>query len=417
MRFERLMAMRYLRGAQGRSEGQGFLRFIMYVAVGGVTVGVAALLISLSIVRGFSREIEAKIIGFGSHVQVESYQGTPLENAASLRRRIEGFEEVQAVAPVVQDFILLRRSAQEIDGVMLWGADSLPSFLQESLIAGSGTFSPDTAAHPILIVGEELAQLLGLSVGDVTTAFSVRPQPQGDAEDAGLLSRRPRVAQFTVGGIYETSLLDFDELYVFASIHEARDLLEYEADEVSRFDVTLYSLEQAEPVARQIESELGFPVMARAVFEVWQGLFAWVNLQKNVIPMVIAVLTIVAAFNILSTLLMVIMEKVREIGILESMGASPKSLRRLFLWLGLLIGIVGTTLGAIIAVVLALLQQRFKIIPLPEEAYYMKWAPIELNPFDFIVVIILAVVLCSLASYIPARVAAKIDPIRVIRFR
>ena len=157
--------------------------------------------------------------------------------------------------------------------------------------------------------------------------------------------------------------------------------------------------------------------MARSIYEVWRGLFAWVELQESIIPLVIGVIILVAAFNIVGALLMIILEKTREIGVLESMGASSRSLRRLFLWLGLLIGIVGTAIGEGLALVLALIQQRYGIIPLPPEAYYMDTAPIELNPFDFVLVAVVTLTLCALAAYVPARVAAAIDPIRVIRFR
>ena len=412
MRFERYMALRYLRDL-GRGEGRRFLRFITYVAVGGVAVGVAALLLSLSIVRGFSTEIREKIIGFGAHVQVESYQNASLSDAGERRRQIAAHPHVTNVAPVIQQFVLLRRSAQEIDGVVLWGTETVPEYLSHQLTEGVIDLDPDSLGRAGLVVGQQLADALGMEVGDLVTAFSMRTAQL----ERGLTGARPRIKQFRVTGIYETSLHNFDELFVFTGSRTARDFLQLADDEVTRFDVTLDDPAFAQDVALAIEDELGFPIMARTIFEVYHGLFAWIRLQESIIPLVISVIVIVAAFNIIGTLLMIILEKTREMGVLESLGSSRKLLRRLFLWLGVLIGLVGTVIGEAAAFVLAVIQQRFEVIPLPAEAYYMDTAPIELNPLDFVLVGIVAMILCALSAYIPARVASRIDPVRAIRFR
>lgn len=417
-RFERFMALRYLRSAQGRAEGRRFIRFITYVAVGGVAVGVAALLLALSVVRGFSREIEAKIIGFGAHIQVESYADEPLQDATALLAELAALPGVTHVAPVVQEFALLRHSATEIEGVALWGTAALPPYIAAHLLAGAPALAADTSGLPTVVIGQALAELMDVAIGDRVTAFSMRQQEGGPAIGGlpgGL--QRPRVKQFVVSGIYETSLSNFDELYAFVDIDVARSLLGYTPEEVTRVDLTLADVSAARPLALQIEDRFGFPTIARTIFEVFRGLFAWVNLQESIIPVVISVIILVGAFNIIGTLLMLILEKTREIGILESMGASPRVMRRLFLWLGLLIGVAGTAIGELLALALAFLQQRYNLIPLPEEAYYMKTAPIALNPLDFLLVGVFALALCVTAAYIPARVAARIEPIRAIRFR
>ena len=415
MKFERFMAARYLRDL-GKGEGRRFLRFITYVAVGGVAVGVASLLLSLSIVRGFSTEIREKIIGFGAHVQVESYQDAPLSAASARRRQIEAIPGVVDVAPVIQQFVLVRHAENEIDGVVLWGTDAVPEYLAANVIAGSTELATDSLGRPGLVIGQQLARELTLSVGDLVTAFSMR-----NADDAGLggalTGARPRVKQFRVTGVYETSLHNFDELFVFTGSGAARNLLQIAGDEVTRFDVTLQDPAAAGETARAIEDATGFPVMARTIFEVYHGLFAWINLQESIIPVVISVIVIVAAFNIIGTLLMIILEKTREMGVLGSLGTSPRTVRRLFLWFGLLIGAVGTVIGEATALVLALIQLEFEIIPLPAEAYYMSTAPIELHALDFVIVGVTAMLLCAAAAYIPARVAARIDPLRAIRFR
>ncbi len=411
MSFHTFVAVRYLIGAQGREEGRRFLRFITIIAVGGVTVGVAMLLLALSIVRGFSQEIEAKVIGFGAHVQVENIRHAPLQGAAAKAEAIKEMGSTTRIQPVVLEFALLRQSRTEIDGVGLWGTDSLPAYISSAITAGSMSLASGEGA-PRLVVGTALARLLGLSVGDSVVVFSTRAET---ASGTSLFTARPRIRQFQVGGLYETSLADFDETYVFADISVARSLLSYGPDEVTRLDVTLQDPATAKAMALAIEEVLGTPVLARTIYEVYRGLFAWVQLQEAIIPLVIGILILVAAFNIVGTLLMVVMEKTRAIGILASMGASRQSLRQLFLSLGLMVGAIGTAAGIALAFLLALVQQRYELIPLPADAYYMTTAPISLNPLDFVLVGAVSMLLTAIAAYIPARVAADVDPLKIIR--
>ena len=375
-------------------------------------MGSLCCLLALSVVRGFSREIEAKIIGFGAHVQVEHMRYAPLQDAEAIMTQIGDLEGIVDMQPVVSEFALLRRSRSEIEGVGLWGTNMLPHYLRGTLTEGTAELVSDDG-KPRLVIGASLAQRLGTAVGDTLVMFSTR---SSTAARQPSLVARPRIQQFRVGGVFESSLADFDETYVFTDIDIARTLLSYRPDEVTRVDVTLHDPSQAEATARAIEEQLGIPVLARSIYEVYRGLFAWVQLQEAIIPLVIGVLILVAAFNIVGTLLMVIMEKMREIGIFASMGASRQSLKRLFLSLGFWIGVSGTTIGLTLALVLALLQQHYGVIPLPADAYYMTTAPIALNAFDFVLVATVAMLLTALAAYIPARVAAGIDPLKVIRF-
>ncbi len=406
---ERFLARRYLRGAQGRPEGRRFLRFVVYIAVGGVAIGVASLLLALSIVRGFTREIENKILGFGSHVQVESLRDAPLDEADALQTRLSEREQVQAVSQAVQEFVLLRHSSTEIEGISIWGTKALPPFVAGSLVAGSDRLTADPDGNRPIVVGLQLARRLGVEPGDEVTAFSVRGNGSGP--------RRVRVRPFVVSGVFETNLDRTDDQFAFVDIDEARDLLSYRPDQASRIDLVLVDPSQADSVAAWIARDEGYPILSNSIYRVQASLFAWVHLQQQIIPMVIAVIILVAAFNIIGTLLMMMLEKTREIGILMAMGATPTLLRRTFLLLGALIGLTGIAIGEALALGLALLQQRFGIIPLPPDAYFMKTAPIQLAVIDFVAVAALTVVLCALAAYLPARFAGRVEPIRAIHFR
>ena len=419
--FERTLAFRYFRGARGRGESRAFLRFVTVAAIGGVAVGVGALLLAMMIVRGFEREIESKIVGFGQHVQVDSYLGDPLEDAPRLAERIRTVEGVETVTPVVLDFSLLRARPRTVDGVkgeapiegvLLWGTPpNGQPFIAERMAAGAFSFAPDARGRAGVVVGQRMAEVLGLSVGDDVTVFATRT-----AQASQGFGSRPRVGAYHVAGIYETGLADFDERFVYADIAEARSLLRYAPDQATRLDVLLDDIEGSREAATAIAAAAGPPVYARSVYDVYRGLFAWVDLQSSIVPLVISILVIVAAFNIIGTLLMLVLEKTREIGTVLAMGASRTSVRRLFLVLGALVGASGAAIGAGLALAFGWAQSRFEFIPLPAEAYYLDAAPIELRAMDFAWVTVLAVVLCTLAAYLPARAAAGIEPIRTIRF-
>ena len=414
MSFAFTLAARYLRGAEGRAEGRRFLRLVTYIAVVGVAVGCAALLLSLMIVRGFAREIEAKVVGFGQHVQVESYLDEPLARADTLRAFLEAEPGVESVTPAVVGFALWR-SDQGVAGAALWGTEPKgQAFLERQLVDGGRfSFDADPSGRPGVVLGAELARELGVSPGDRVTAFSMRDLGE---RGGGALPARPRVRVFHVAGVYETGLADFDEVYALASLDASRSLLGFDAAAATRLDVTLADITQADAVAASLGYDLGIPYLARSIYDVYANLFAWTELQKSIIPLLISVIVIVAAFNVVGTLLMVVLEKTREVGVLGAMGASGRQVRRAFLAFGVLIGLAGALLGCGIALVLGLLQQRFGIIPLPQEAYYLDRAPVELAAADFVLVGVVALVLCALAAYLPARAAARVDPIRAIRF-
>ncbi len=409
--FKAFIALRYLSGVQGGKSGSKFLRLISLIAIGGVGIGVATLLLALAVVRGFSEEIEAKITGFGAHIQVENIRRAPLDYSSEIITKINENDLVISAQPVVSEFVLIRKSSQDIDGVGLSGVPHLPIYLSDHLI--SGTSNLDPALNPKLIIGNLLAENLNLSVGDYVTLFSTR----NFANSETLLNIRPRLKQFEITGVYETSLTDFDQTYVFTDINTARQLLDYSPDEVSRIEVLLEDVSVSESVAYFFEESLGLGILVRSIFEIYQGLFAWVDLQEAIIPLVISFLILVAAFNVMGMLLMIVIEKTRQIGILASMGASRHDIHQLYLYLGFFVGGLGTLLGLIIALGLGTLQYHYGIIGLPAEAYYMDTAPVSLQLSDFLLVTVVSLILCLVASYFPARIASRIPPLRVLRFR
>lgn len=408
--FSRFLALRYLRGTSGQ-QGERFLRAVLYIAVGGVALGVAALVLALAIVRGFRGEIEQKIIGFGAHIQVENLQDAPILPDALDAAALGVVPGVTQVAPAVLDFILLRRSEQQTEGVSIWGVEAPPPYLARSVSDGTFSFASDAQGRPGVVVGKGLARQLGLKVGDQVVGITLPSPGQMGLGEAS------RFKAFHVAGIYETALADFDDVYVFADLETARNLLSLPDGAVSRYDLMLANAQDAPQTVALVQKLLPTNLQARSIYEIYGSLFAWVRLQQSIVPVVISVIVIVAAFNIVGVLLMFGLEKAPDMGILASMGASGKMIRRVFLRLGLSIGLVGTAIGTVLAVAFAAVQHRFGVIRLPAEAYFLDRAPVDVEPLDLVIVAVVTVVLCVVAAWLPARFASKTDPLRVLRFR
>jgi lipoprotein-releasing system permease protein len=410
--LERTLAARYFAGGQGRVAGSRFVRFVIVAATAGVAVGVAALLLALSITRGFSQEIERKILDFGAHVQVESFLDSPLEGSSQYAEALAGIEGVVTVEPSIIEFALIR-TRTDIDGIALWGtpeARMLSGYMEE----GRFTARDEQSGKPGIVISRAQADLLNVGLGGLVTCFSVRENRSIESSD--ILFGRPRVQQFTVTGIYDTGFAEVDDRFAFVDIATARRLLGYGPDQTTRFDVRVADIAMVDSVVSRIERTIGFPTLSRTVFEVHRNLFAWVGLQESIIPLIIMIIILVAAFNIVGTLLMLVLEKTGEIGTLRSMGATIGQIRGAFVWLGIWIGAVGIAVGEGIALLLAVAQDRYGIIPLPRETYYMDTAPVVLSVPDFVLVASVAMALCLLAAYVPAKVAAAVDPIKTIRF-
>ncbi|MCS7155402.1 MAG: ABC transporter permease [Bacteroidota bacterium] len=402
--WERWLAWALLR----RQGGRTFLRFITLLAIAGVAVGVAALELALFLSRGFSREITTKIMGFGAHVQVMRYTEGPLYGADSLLHVLEQLDpQILRAAPVVYGQVIAQ-GPRDVDGVIVQGVDPERdvSFIRTRLV--EGRYGLEASERPTAMLSRTLARRLGVGLGGEFWLYWANGDP------SSLIL--PRATRLRVAGLYETGLVDFDEAFVFVHIDQARSLLGYAPDAVSRIDVQLSDPHQAERVADEIEARLGFPVMARSIFRLYRNLFAWIELQQSTIPLVLGILVIVAAFNLVGTLLMMVLEKTAHIGILKTLGATDRSIARLFVCEGLLLGTIGVGLGNALALLLGFLQLRYGILPLPVEVYYVERAPVYMAATDLVLVSAVALLLCWASTWFPARIAARLHPVEALRF-
>jgi lipoprotein-releasing system permease protein len=384
----------------------GFLSFITSIAIIGVMLGTAALIITLTVLDGFEREIKEKVIAFTSHIEVRGYQNIPLtnykESIQNVKRQIAG---VKDIAPFAAREGMIR-SSESIDGIYLKGIDPSSQVLTSHQHIISGRYI-DAAKRdkPQIVIGRKLANRLNVNVGDKLVVFAL-PQSKG---------LQPRAKQFEVVGIYESGMAEFDDLNAYTNMADAQQLFQM-GENISGYDITVHDITKVDEVAAQVQSFLGYPHYARTVFQLYRNLFSWVELQKKMSPILLSLIIMVATVNIIGTLLMFVLEKTHAIGILKSLGAGPKMITRIFRLQGLIISIVGVSLGNLLAYILCLIQLKFKILSLPSDIYYMDTVPMMLRWENFVFVSFVALLLCMLTTILPSRSASKLDPVTALRF-
>ncbi|HKJ46839.1 MAG TPA: ABC transporter permease [Balneolales bacterium] len=406
MKFEWYLAKRYFRGKRKESR---FLSFIKAMAITGVAIGAGGLLIALSIVHGFKSTIKEKILGFAPHITVQKYADEPIFRADTLQTyllKIPGVENVQA-AITGQGMIQTRN---EIQGTFIKGIGPKGDItsIKNYIIKGTFDLRPDSSGLPGVVMGSKLARELNAHIGSVLTAYAM----QGLPSPVNL----PDIKQFRLAGIYQTGIDKFDDVQVLMDRKYARKLFEYDTTEANVMQIRVSDINDIRNVTKAIQDKSIFPYYAASIYETYNSIFAWVNLQEQTIPFVISVMIIVAAFNLIGTILMMVLERTKDIGILKTMGADNKDIQRIFLFEGFFVAVVGLLVGIGLAVLFNWLQGTYHLIPLSQQNYYMSYAPVEPHLPDFFVVSFFTLLLCSLASYIPARVAARTNPLNVISF-
>jgi lipoprotein-releasing system permease protein len=373
-------------------------------------LGSAALIIALSILGGFEKTITEKLIGFASHIRVQGYEGQLFDSYQSDLEKIrKEIPEVSAVTPFVGKEALIR-SKSKIDGVFVNGVDVETDFSEtkNQIVAGKySLLGNGTGTVNEIVIGKKLANKLNVGIGDkiIIQGISGLPSP----------FNMPRVYQFTISGLFETGMSEYDDINVYISLKASQALFGF-GNSVSGYSIGIQDPQKAQDLSGRIMRVMGYPYYARTIFQIYRNFFNWIELQKKPIPLILGLIIAVATFNIIGTLLMVVMEKTNEIGVLRAMGANSRSIRKIFVMEGLFIGIIGTILGNIVAFSLCYMQQEFKVLSLPSGIYYMDSVPIFMRWEQFALVSGISLALCFLSTLIPAFVASKLNPINSIRF-
>ncbi len=402
----RFIAWRHLMSGHNRR----FISFITVIATIGITLGVASLIITLSILDGFERTIKENVVSFTAHMQLFAFQNQVLPEYEATRRAVmERNPEVVEMAPYLSREGMIR-SKTDIDGVVIKGVDPQNdiSAAKRRLVEGIYDLEEPERGLQKVILGRRLADKLEAVVGGRVVVYALG----GPA----LSLAQARVMQLEVTGIYETGMADYDGSVVYVNLTTAQRLFQV-GRMVSGFDILVSDQSTLEGLARRIPEQLGYPYYARTMYQMYRNLFTWIDLQQKPIPIILGLIIIVATVNIIGTVLMMVMEKAREIGALRTLGMKKATLLRIFLTQALLIGAIGTLAGNVLAFVVCWLELRYRFFALPSGIYFMTHVPIELSVFNFLVVSILAVAMTLLAAYLPARFTSKLDPVALIRFR
>ncbi len=400
--------------AQSRSHNR-FASFLTLFATIGLAIGTMALLITVSILNGFQKKITENVSNFTSNIEIQGFERVPLPDYTSTLKLISSQENVRSVSPFVSHEAMIRihrthsANVPSTDGILLKGI--LPQYDNSSLrreiksgkydVANTGPMAP-------LLIGSKFARRLQAEVGDTVFVFGVDGLPSP--------FNPPKVLSFVITGIYETGMSDYDDIYGYTNLNSAAYLFNMPPNSVSGYDVMVDNLNSVAQTSKHLESVLGYPYYPRTMYQMYRNLFAWIELQKKPIPIVIALIIIVAAFNIVGTLLMIVVEKINAVGILKTLGATRRAITRIFLIQGAFIGAAGTLIGSGLAYVLLEIQKRYNLIRIPGDVYFMNTVPVSVHVTDFLVIGGIAFVLSLLASYIPARTASGFDPLESVRF-
>lgn len=406
MNFKWFLAYRYFRS---KSSGGAFLSFIKIMAVTGIAIGAGGLLIALSIVHGFKSVIQEKIMGYGAHIIVKSIGEEPLYRADTLTVFIQDIPGIEKAQPIVlgQGMVQARNF---VEGCLIKGVDATGdlSEIHRYIREGRYDLGKNEEGLPGAVIGAQLARNLNVKPGSVLTAYALKGIPSP--------LNMPEIQQFYLAGIYHTGIDRFDDVLMLVDRRYARKLFEIPEPVAGKIEVRVENLSDIEELGIQLDRSIPFPYFTENIYQRYRSIFAWINLQEQTIPFIIAVMIIVAAFNLIGTVLIIVLERTRDIGILKTMGANDKSIRSIFLIEGLIVGVTGLMLGIILSLVFYFVQDIWQIIPLPEESYYMSSAPVEPRWYDFVIVGTVTLILCALASWLPAKIAAKLDPLAVISY-
>jgi lipoprotein-releasing system permease protein len=416
MRYELFIGLRYLRAKRK----EAFISLITVISGLGVMIGVMTLNIALAIMTGFEEDLRDRILGFNPHVVVLNFNGAIADYEQTIAR-IKEDPDVVAAGPFIYGQVMLS-AQQQVTGVVVRGVPSEPDGvldLQEHLKEGDVDDLDEmydipveggsgSARLPALIAGQDVARQLGLVVGDVVSVISPITKPTA----VGLL---PRVKRFVLVGTFESGMAEYDASMIYMDLATAQQFFEME-DTVSGVEVRVDALYHAEEVAARLREKLTFPYRVRSWMEVNHNLFSALQLEKTVYFIVLLLIVLVAAFNIVATLIMVVMEKRKDIAILKSMGAGGSSIARIFIYKGMIIGLVGTALGNLLGYVACFLLKRYEFIDLPKGVFYVNTVPVKMYPEYFAVVTLASLLICLLATVYPARQAARLAPVDVIRY-
>lgn len=404
--YQIFIALRYLRS---KKKNRG-VSVNTAISIGGVAVGVMALLVVLSVMSGFHLDLQKKILGANAHIIIRDYKGT-MAGYADAAAKLEGEKDIVSYAPFVLGQVMVS-SGNRSHGVIIRGIDPETESKTTDILAHikDGDFN-DLSVNsdlPGIILGKELSANIGAFRGDTVNVLS----PIGEIGPMGML---PKVRQFKVVAVFEIGMYEYDSNLVLAHIKPVQEFFGLH-DNVTGIELRLNDIYKAPEVKKRLEEKLGFPYYVMDWMTMNKNIFSALKLEKFAMFVILVLIVLVASFNIVSNLIMNVMEKSREIAILKAIGATNRGIMTVFMIQGLLIGLIGTGLGIAGGYVLGTVLNNYQIIKLPADVYYLSHLPVKMKLFDFTVVSVSAILISFIATIYPAWQAAKLDPVEPLRY-
>ena len=409
MSYELSISLRYL-----RTKRHGlFAVLTTLIAIGSVTLGVAALIVTLSVMNGFRADIQEKTLGISPHIMLF---GTENESAVALKilkSRVEGVAGVESSAPFIYGQTLAK-SGKAAQGIVLRGILPQEEFkvtgVEKTLIAGAWSdLEGKNAQEKIVILGRELARNMGVSLGSDLLIFS-----PSESAPMGAMGAIPKVESYKVGGIFQSGFYEYDSNLAMVSLENARRLMSVKG--ATAIGVKTRDLSRAERISSKVSDSAGTKYWARSWQSMNRNLFQALKLEKIVMTLILTMIVLVASFTIISNLILMSIEKTRDIGILRALGASRGSIRKIFFMAGAILGTAGIAAGTVLGILISEILKRTQLIRLPQDVYYVDKLPILTQWTDVAWVVVGAFIITSISSLYPARQAAKVDPVEAIRY-
>ena len=408
MSFEFFVARRYLFSHRK----QAFIYVISLMSIIGVALGVAALVVVLGVYNGLTTDMRDKILGANAHGIVLSYIPDAFGKNPGLRDEILRTPGVTGATPFIYTEVMLS-SGDGVKGLMLRGVDprTAPGVLSmlKAIKKGSINGLETGDGTPGIIIGEELAKHIGLGMGSRVNLLS----PSGEKTTAGF---QPRIRPFEVAGIFKTGMYEYDSSLAFVTLDAARELLGLDPGFLSGIEITVDDVYRADEITKELTDNIGNPFYARSWMDMNANLFAALKLEKIGMFILLIMVVLIGSFSIVATLVMLVMEKTRDIAVMMSMGATKKMIRRIFMYQGTIIGFVGTMLGYALGLTVGYLLKRYQFIKLPENVYTLDHLPIIITVPDVLIIGGAAMLLCFLSTLYPARQASRLKPADALRY-